>query len=265
VTAFTSNLTVAEHHAIRSVGFTPVGQVLGSCVYSVGWTGTWNCGYSYGYGFNSGFARTVEADGLRDSLYAARGAAMQRMRNEAAQLGGDGIVAVRLTVAPFEGAGLEFRAIGTAVRADGPVRPKHPFTSDLSGQEFGQLIAAGWVPVDLVLGIAVMVRHDDWRTQYQNSSWTNQEVGGYTDLVTQARSVARSRLARDCARLGGETVVVRDLTLDVGERACSAVNEGHDHLAQAMVVGTAIVPFSHRGGNAPAAPLPVLRLSGRNP
>lgn len=42
--SFTSNLTVAEHHAIRSVGFTPVGQVLGSCVYVVGWTGAWNCG-----------------------------------------------------------------------------------------------------------------------------------------------------------------------------------------------------------------------------
>jgi hypothetical protein len=32
-----------------------------------------------------------------------------------------------------------------------------------------------------------------------------------------------------------------------------------------MVVGTAIVPFRHRGGNAPVAPLPVLHLSGRTP
>jgi uncharacterized protein YbjQ (UPF0145 family) len=280
--SFTSNLTVAEHHAIRSVGFTPVGQVLGSCVYTIGYSGTWNCGYwgGYGGGFGGGFggpggitgrgfggmaSHTTEAPGLRDSLYEARRLAMSRMRDEAAGLGGDGVVAVRLTVAPFEGAGLEFRAIGTAVRADGPVRPRQPFTSDLSGQEFGNLLGAGWVPTALVLGIAVMVRHDDWRTQYQNSSWTNQEVGGYTDLVTQARAKARDRLRHDCARHGAETVVVRDLTLHIRERSCNAGNsESHDHIAETLVVGTAIVPFRHAGGNAPTPPLPVLRLnSGR--
>jgi uncharacterized protein YbjQ (UPF0145 family) len=263
--SFTSNLTVAEHHAIRSVGFSPVGQVLGSCVYQIGWTGTWNCGYSYGYGTS----RTVEAPGIRDSLVAARNTAMQRMRAEATRHGGDGVVAVRLSVAPFEGAGLEFRALGTAVRADGPVRPPRPFTSDLSGQEFAELIAAGWVPAGLVLGIAVMVRHDDWRTRSQLSTWnsTNQEVDGYTDLTVRARGAVRSRLAADTARYGaGATAVVRDMSLRISERSCSGGGgDARDHLAEAMVVGTAIVPFRHRGGNAPLAPLPVLRLSGRTP
>jgi uncharacterized protein YbjQ (UPF0145 family) len=304
--SFTSNLTVAEHHAIRSVGFTPVGQVLGSCVYAIGWTGAWNCGYGWGgsgggmpgwsgrwtggsggfagggspgggiaggsygagYGWGQGMARTVEATGLRDSLYAARAAALQRMQGEATRVGGDGVVAVRLTVAPFEGAGMEFRALGTAVRADGDVRPRQPFTSDLSGQEFGQLIAAGWVPAGMLLGIAVMVRHDDWRTQSQLSTfnWTNQEVDGYTDLTATARSAARRRLAADTARYGdGATAVVRDMSLRISRRACGAGNDAHDHLAEAMVVGTAIVPFRHRGGNAPPSPLPVLRLSGRTP
>jgi uncharacterized protein YbjQ (UPF0145 family) len=266
--SFTSNLTVAEHHAIRSVGFSPVGQVLGSCVYAIGWTGSWNCGIGYGWGGAGMIARTTEATGLRDSLYAARGAAMQRMQAEAAQVGGDGIVAVRLSVAPFEGAGLEFRAIGTAVRADGEVRPPRPFTSDLSGQEFAQLITAGWVPAALLLGIAVTVRHDDWRTRSQLGSWnwTNQEIDGYTDLTAKARSGARGRLAADTARYGaGATAVVRDMSLRISRRSCAAGNDAHDHLAEAMVVGTAIVPFRHRGGNAPAPPLPVLHLSGRTP
>ena len=299
--SFTSNLTVAEHHAIRSVGFTPVGQVLGSCVYVVGWTGAWNCGLGYGwgrgggsagrwtggsggfagggtpgggiaggsyggFGWGQGMARTVEAPGLRDALYAARGTAMERMRAEATQVGGDGVVAVRLTVAPFQGIGTEFRAIGTAVRADGDVHPGRPFTSDLSGQEFAQLIAAGWVPAALLLGIAVMVRHDDWRSQPGSWSWTNQEVVGYTDVTAAARSSARSRLAADTARFGdGATAVVRDMSLRIRRRSCAAGNDAHDHVAEAMVVGTAIVPFRHRGRNAPAPPLPVLRLSGRTP
>ena len=47
--AFTSSLSVDEHHAIRSVGFSPVGQVMGAAVVHPGAYGFGNCGY-YGYG-----------------------------------------------------------------------------------------------------------------------------------------------------------------------------------------------------------------------
>jgi uncharacterized protein YbjQ (UPF0145 family) len=213
-----------------------------------------------GMGWGGAQSTVVEAPGIRQALYDARTRAMRRMRDECAALGGDGVVAVRLTVEPFPAGGLEFQAIGTAVRADGPVRPREPFLSDLSGQEFAKLLRAGWVPCALVLGIAVMVRHDDWSTQMQTQSWSNQEVAGYTELVQAVRAAARETLRQDCARHGGTTVVVRDLTLELGERTCNAVQEGHDHLAESMVVGTAIVPFEHPGGNAPPPPLPILRL-----
>ena len=49
--SFTSDLTVEEFAAIRSVGFSPVGQVMGSAVYNVGWAYS-GCGY-YGYYGNS--------------------------------------------------------------------------------------------------------------------------------------------------------------------------------------------------------------------
>jgi uncharacterized protein YbjQ (UPF0145 family) len=293
--AFTSTLSVGELHTIRSVGFTPVGQVLGSCVYHIGYTGMWNCGYwggrgwgGGGWGGGRGFPPTtsspgwqtggwtrsgpgggrwggpmastvVEAPGLRQSLYDARTRAMERMRQECALLGGDGVVAVRLTVAPFPAGGLEFQAIGTAVRADGPVRPPHPFLSDLSGQEFANLVRAGWVPCALVLGISVMVRHDDWMTYQQTASWANQEVHGYTELVQAARQAARETLRQDCARHGGTTAVVRDMTLRASEQECAA-SDGRDHIVESMIIGTAIVPFEHAGGNAPVAPLPILRL-----
>jgi uncharacterized protein YbjQ (UPF0145 family) len=229
---------------------------------SPGWqTGGWQTGGWQGGGYFGGGPLTstvVEAPGLRQSLYDARTRAMERMRQECALLGGDGVVAVRLTVEPFPAGGLEFQAIGTAVRADGPVRPGQPFLSDLSGQEFAALIRAGWVPCALVLGISVMVRHDDWVTYQQTASWSNQEVAGYTELVQAARSGARETLREDCARHGGSTVVVRDMTLRIHEQECAAT-EGHDHVAESMVIGTAVLPFEHGGGNAPA-PLPVLRL-----
>ena len=176
------------------------------------------------------------------------------------------MVAVQLTIAPFPSGGLEFQAIGTAIRADGDVRPRRPFLSDLTGQDFAKLITAGWVPTGLVLGLAVMIRHDDYRTRWQANRWSNQEVTGYTELVHIARDQARDRLLAPTAPgTAVPAVVVRDMTLKVGERPCSAGpgDDNHDHLAEAMVIGTAIVPFEHAGGNAPPPPLPIMRLSPR--
>ena len=106
----------------------------------------------------------------------------------------------RADLGSFYGNGLEFMAIGTAVRAYGDVRPPQPFTSDLSGQEFAQAgrrrLAARppWC-----MGIGVALRHDDWRTAAPaDSSWTNQELGGATELVStpRGRRPARGRAGR---------------------------------------------------------------------
>jgi uncharacterized protein YbjQ (UPF0145 family) len=257
--AFTSDLSVAEHHAIRSAGFSPVGQVMGSCVYHIGYTGSWNCGSS---GYSGGRSSVTEARGLRVSLYEARTLAMNRMSQECGGLGADGVVAVQLTIAPFPAGGLEFKAIGTAVRADGPVHPRQPFLSDLTGQDFAKLITAGWVPCGMVLGIAVSIRHDDYGTQSQARSWSNTEIHGFTEVVTTARHWSRERLRKECAAVGGAGVVVRTTTLQVSERACRAFgNDQHDHVAEAVVIGTAITPFKHTAGNRPPAPLPMMRLT----
>jgi uncharacterized protein YbjQ (UPF0145 family) len=213
--SFTSDLTVQEFAAIRSVGFSPVGQVLGSAVYNVGWSYT-GCGYAGGFGGSyastmigtfSGWpvAPVVPVPATQQLLNEARHRAVQRMQAECAGLGGDGVVGVRLALRPFYDNGLEFIAIGTAVRADGDRHPKRPFTSDLTGQDFAKLIRSGWVPVALVQGVGAMIRHDDWRTRTQQSSWMNNEIAGTTELVTAARSAARDSLAADGRRAGGLT------------------------------------------------------------
>src|SRR3954447_6067629 len=128
---------------------------------------------------------------------------MGRMAAECAALGGDGVVAVGLTIAPFRGAAhhLEFQAFGTAVRATGPVRPGRIFLSHVSGQEFVKLIETGWVPVDLALGAAMGIRHDDWGVNWSTGRFApTQEVGGWTELVSVTRRKARSRLFADARR-----------------------------------------------------------------
>src|SRR5690348_16208580 len=114
--AFTSALTVQEFAAIRSVGFSPVGQVLGSAVYNVGWSYT-GCGYAGvgpfgGYGGGWSPAPVVDVPAVRHLLEQARHRAVERMREECSGLGGDGVVGVRLTVKSFFGNGMEFMAIG---------------------------------------------------------------------------------------------------------------------------------------------------------
>jgi uncharacterized protein YbjQ (UPF0145 family) len=265
--SFTSNLSVEEFAAIRSVGFSPVGQVMGSAVFNVGWS-YGGCGVPMGYGRGFGGyqgwapAPVVAATATQRLLNQARHSAVNRMRQECAGLGGDGVVGVDLTVSSFYGNGLEFLAMGTAVRADGVKRPREAFTSDLSGQDFAKLLRAGWVPVALVQGVGAVIRHDDWGQRVQQSSWYNQEIAGLTQLVQAARASARETLGTDASRSGGHTVILRDMTLRVYEIRCTSGMEGEDHLAEAFQWGTAVVPIDphERRPHAPEAPLTMLRL-----
>ena len=262
-----SALTADEFAAIRSVGFEPVGQVLGACVYNIGYTGGYNCPGAWGWGSSLGYvpARTttqVSSRGgfgsfgpLVQSMYEARHKALDRMTAECEELGGHGVVGVRLTIGAFPAGGLEFKAIGTAIRAPGvpPVsawahrgsRPKRPFTSDLSGQDFTKLIMKGWVPAGLALGISIGARHDDWLTVGQ-TRWGagNAEVVGYTELVNDARHDGRLQLERDVTRLGGEGVVIADMEMHVRERECPVQEGRRDHIVEVTTIGTAIVRFS---------------------
>jgi len=262
-----SALTSDEFAAIRSVGFEPAGQVLGACVYNIGYTGGYNCPGSWGawgYGGAMPVRTTTQVSSragygsyapLVQAMYEARHKALDRMTAECEELNGHGVVGVRLTIGAFPAGGLEFKAIGTAVRAPGvgPVstwrhrgsRPKRPFTSDLSGQDFAKLIMKGWVPAGLALGISIGSRHDDWLTVGQ-TRWGagNAEVTGFTELVNDARHDARQQLESDVKRLGGEGVVIADMEMRVRERECPVSEGRRDHIVEATTIGTAIARFA---------------------
>ncbi len=270
-----SALTSDEFAAIRSVGFEPAGQVLGAAVYNIGYTGGYNCPGawgSFGYGIPARTVTQVSSRGgfgsfapLVQTMYEARHKAIDRMTTECAELGGHGVVGVRLSIGSFPAGGLEFKAIGTAIRAPGvpPVSAwssgsqgrgerrgeqghKQPFTSDLSGQDFAKLIMKGWVPAGLVLGISIGSRHDDWLTVGQ-TRWGagNAEVTGYTELVSDARHDSRQQLERDVKRLGAEGVVIATMEMRVRERDCPVQEGRRDHIVEATSIGTAIARFSH--------------------
>jgi len=277
--SWTSDLSVDEFVAVRGVGFDPVGQVMGSTVDNIGWRGGGACGAIRGMNYGlianarlspSGVAGTGGRPGgpwtgyphLVKALYAARHRAMSRLEQECRALDADGVVGVHLQLSGFPGAAdaIEFQAIGTAIRARGGRHLVKPFLSDLSGQDFAKLVLSGWVPCGLAFGVAVGIRHDDYRTVGVTRSWQNGEVPGYTELVHRVRAEVRSELATDVARHGGAGVTVRDMDLRIWEQECQMAEGFKDHVAQATVFGTAIVPFQRRDARRPPSSMAILRL-----
>lgn len=263
-----SALTSDEFAAIRSTGFEPAGQVLGAAVYNVGYTGGYGCpgGWnSFGYGRAatqvSGQGGYGSFGALVQVMYNARHKALDRMVAECRELGGHGVVGVRLSIGTFPAGGLEFKAIGTAIRAPGSRQLRRPFTSDLSGQDFAKLIMKGWVPAGLALGISIAARHDDWVTVGQ-TRWGagNTEVTGFTQLVNDARHDARRQLEADVRRLGGEGVVIATMDMRVRERECPVQEGRRDHIVEATNIGTAIARFSVTAERAGDSSLAILSL-----
>src|SRR5258706_11338423 len=82
---FTSDLSVNEFLLVREAGFRPLGLVVGSSIYHVGFQrGNWN--------------QNQELTTLTQAMYHARELAMTRMEAEADVLGADGVVGVRLEI-----------------------------------------------------------------------------------------------------------------------------------------------------------------------
>lgn len=267
-----SALTADEFAAVRSAGFEPVGQVFGASVYNAGSASGYSCPGiwgSRGDGLPPRATTQVSGRGglgsfgpLVQAMYQARRNAIDRMTTECTELGGHGVVGVRLSRGSFPLGGPQFKAIGTAVRAPAAMLgPRVPFTCDLSGQDFAKLIMKGWVPAGLVLGISIGSRHDDRKTARQ-TRWGsgNAEVASWTELVNESRHDARRELESDVKRLGADGVVIAAMEMRVRERDCPVQVGRHDHIVEATLIGTAIARFSRAGQRQATPPLAVISL-----
>jgi len=243
---FTSDFSVNEFLLVRKAGFEPIGLCVGSCIYHVGFQ-------------FAGWTSSVELDVLSTAMYEARALAMERMREEAKQMGADGIVGVRLTVKRLEWDSkvLEFVAIGTGiVHAKGHPGfkgPKgEPFTSDLSGQDFWTLLQAGYRPLEMVMGSCVY--HVARRGPFASmaSIGQNVELTNFSVALYEARELAMERMQLEATQAGAEGVVGADL--HEGNHGWST------HVIEFFAIGTAVVPIEG-GSHAEAIPDPKLVLS----
>ncbi|HWE88327.1 MAG TPA: heavy metal-binding domain-containing protein [Pseudonocardiaceae bacterium] len=226
-TIFTSDLSVGEFLLVRKAGFRPLGMVMGTSIYHVGFqAGNWN--------------QNMELGVLSQATYNARHLAMSRMQAEADQLGADGIVGVDLVVryGLMEHAA-EFVAIGTAVKADDNGRWRdnqgRPFTSALSGQEFWALLQAGYAPVGMVLGCCVYHFAHRSMKQMFSSVGQNVEIPQFTQALYDARELAMDRMQREAEALGAEGVV----GVGISEHGYGWSSHAMEYLS----IGTAVRPL----------------------
>jgi uncharacterized protein YbjQ (UPF0145 family) len=269
--AWGSVLSVDGLAAISSVGFEPVGQVFGAAVYPLTATAAVSCpGTATPSLVPGASARVTGGAGpgarIAQALYDGRRVVIDRMTGECSELGGHGIVdaSLQVTETPgdsFTAATVAFTVTGTAVRAKGCPSLPRPFTTELSGQDFAKLLMDGWVPTGIALGISVAGLHDTMVTTSSGPGDTrNAEVPTYTDLMGHVRQEARSRLEHMVRGLGADGVVVSAMTLHVRSDACRAHPPGTDHLAEAVITGTAVARFADQRKAARAAGLAVLPL-----
>jgi uncharacterized protein YbjQ (UPF0145 family) len=242
---FTSDLSVNELLLVKQSGFEPLGLVLGSSIYHIGFQ-------------QASWSKNQEMQVLTQAMYHARELAMTRMEEEADQVGADGVVGLRLDIGRYEwGADLaEFIAVGTAVRhRDGELHRApngRPFVSDLSGQDFATLLRAGYRPVGMAMGNCVYhVAHQGLRAAWKQIG-RNQEMPNYTQALYEARELAMGRMETEAQALQAGGIV--------GARVIERSHGWGSHVIEFFAVGTAVVPTSDE--HSIEAPSLVLPLTG---
>jgi uncharacterized protein YbjQ (UPF0145 family) len=232
---FTSDLSVNEFLLVREAGFRPLGLVVGSSIYHVG--------YQFGR-----WSKNMELEVLSQAMYHARELAMTRMEAEADALGADGIVAVRLEI-DFKEFGndlAEFIAIGTAVKADEAHKSTPdgftwrnnknlPFTSDLSGQDFWTLLQAGYAPLGMTMGTCVYHVAHQRALQKLGTIGNNVEIPQFTEALYDARELAMGRMQAEAQALEAEGIV--------GVQLLSLPHQWGGHTTEFFAIGTAVRPI----------------------
>jgi uncharacterized protein YbjQ (UPF0145 family) len=225
---FTSDISVNEFLLVKEVGFQPLGLVMGSSIFHIGFQP-----------IRAGISEELST--LTQAMYAARELAMVRMVEEADALGADGIVAMRLTVCIHTWGTnvIEFLAIGTAVKhteKQGWRTPDGmPFTSDLSGQEFWTLLHAGYRPLGFVMGNCVYYVGQPQQA-YAGQPMQNMELSGATQALYDARELAMERMQVEAEALQAGGIV--------GVTVTETNHTWGPSVLEFSAVGTAVIAMS---------------------
>jgi uncharacterized protein YbjQ (UPF0145 family) len=236
---FSSDLSVDEAILLKEIGYEPLGLVVGSAVYHIGWqTQSWSS--------------NEEMTGLTQVMYAARADAVARMERHAQSIGAHGVVGTKLDVRLHHSREnlAEFVAMGTAV-ANPEAKSPRLWLSDLSGQDLYLLIRAGYRPVGLAFGACVYhIAHQNISTRLGQTT-QNVELRNYTEALYEARELAMTRMQDEARGTGAQGIVAM--------RIEQASHVWGSHVIEFLAIGTTVA--AGRAGHQRLDPTMVVPLS----
>jgi len=213
---FTSGLSVNEFALLSAVGPRPLAQVMGGSVVRVGqallppvppyrrWSSS---GSNYSRleephaQQRAAYRRTTivfELTVLTDAWAEARRNALNRLSEEALQVGADVVVGVELRRGEHDLAKrtIDYLISGTAIRSPGSTQTNWPLLSDLSVQDYWRLHEAGYEPAGLVAATSVMFASPSQGTRRRRmrTLQSNQELAELSQAFHVARDAVRQRL-----------------------------------------------------------------------
>ena len=226
---FTSGLSVNEFALLEQLGPQPLAQVMGASVVRTGWqylpalepVVAVNAGLSYYVAAMTGSKRSwrsrytepsqaqvrnyqwrtevvCELDVLTDAWSTARRRALDRLSEEALQVGADAVVGVHLRRGDHDlGRGtIEYVVTGTAIRLPNSAHTSSPTLTDVSVQDYWRLLKAGHEPVGFVATTAVVFASPARMTRIRRLRTTsqNQELEEISHGFHTAREAVRARL-----------------------------------------------------------------------
>ena len=258
-----SELSVTEFLTLARVGFVPCGLVVGSCVYTAGSQYDW-------------VVATGEITRISDAMRKARRIAVKRMREQAAGLGAEGVVDVRLEVEHHVWRGArqvaKCVAFGTAVRLEPSYAPARyadapslklangaPFQSDLSTADFVTLLQAGYRPITVAMGNCVYGLDP---RELRNARGQDAELTKFSQAFFDARELAMERLQDDLFKAfprGTPDAPEGIVGMTVSEGTYGGQTAGGPPIVEFTALGTAIAPLAP-GDPRRAAELPKPRV-----
>jgi uncharacterized protein YbjQ (UPF0145 family) len=193
--SFSSDLSVDEAVLLKEIGYEPRGLVVGSAVYHIG--------IQY-----ANWSTNQEMGDLTQAMYQARQEALTAMERHAQQVGGQGVVGLKLEVQIHHGGHplAEFVAMGTAV-ANPTAKSSGIWVSDLSGQDLYLLIRAGYQPIGLAFGACVYHVAHQGLGQWMGQQTQNVELSNYTSALYEARELAMTRMQQEAQRARAQGIV----------------------------------------------------------
>jgi uncharacterized protein YbjQ (UPF0145 family) len=209
---FSTSASGADLYCHLDAGYQPIRFAMGNIAYALG----------IGAGV-TGMLRSLARGEVHEysQMYnQIRHTALARLQLEAAQLGANAVVDVKLRMLPMAGA-VELLITGTASHhprfSTGPVNPEQVVTSELTGEELWNLASLGYAPVRLVMATSVYSLGLSRSIGAIFRGMSRGELPELTHLIYRARENCLDLIRKEAQHYGAERVIGNKLIIiDLG-------------------------------------------------